>query len=91
MYRFNSLGTCKTTFDDLNPNKGFDCVFPFEYKGLTYNGCGLERGNKYWCSTKGMMYILLQQNDILILDSLKSSKYSSGCQWTSCTWKLGIL
>ena len=59
MHRFNTLGTCKTTFDDVTPNKGFDCVFPFEYKGQTYNGCFFERGNKYWCSTKGMMCTLL--------------------------------
>ena len=26
------------------------CVFPFKYKGVTYNSCTKKNHNKYWCS-----------------------------------------
>lgn len=30
-------------------DKGKSCVFPFNYKGVNYNGCVNIDNNKFWC------------------------------------------
>ena len=42
-------GFCITTG---GPNPGKPCIFPFTFKGVTYNGCAPEVKSETWCSTK---------------------------------------
>ena len=43
----NTKALCQTV-------AGIDCVFPFKYNDITYNGCITIKDpeNKPWCSTK---------------------------------------
>jgi hypothetical protein len=47
----NSGNVCRTTSDSRNP--GAKCIFPFKFKGKTYNGCppDLKDPSRGWCST----------------------------------------
>ena len=40
---------CKAT---SGPASGSECVFPFNYKGVSYTGCTLFEDTKPWCSTQ---------------------------------------
>jgi len=44
--------TCQTTRDSVDASK--KCIFPFKFKGVTYNGCPVDLVDKdrRWCSTK---------------------------------------
>ena len=50
------LAECKTTMiGEVGPMLGKPCVFPFIYKGITYNECmdsAHHSTSCYWCSTK---------------------------------------
>ena len=51
-----NLAECKTTMiGEVGPMLGKPCVFPFIYKGITYNECmdsDHHSTSCYWCSTK---------------------------------------
>ena len=41
------------SFLDCSTTDGKQCVFPFKYKGVVYNGCTKTKNrNVLWCSTK---------------------------------------
>ena len=46
------LSTCSAT-DEERSIKNDNCVFPFTYKGNTYNYCTKVNSNKLWCSLQG--------------------------------------
>ena len=49
--KIKSGNLCRTTTDSRNP--GAKCIFPFKFKGKTYNGCppDLKDPSRNWCST----------------------------------------
>ena len=51
---------------------GVECVLPFKYDGVTHNSCFFERGNKYWCSNKGIKDVYIK--NLLLLDFKKNLK-----------------
>merc|ERR1712141_391888 len=45
-------GLCRSTIRTHGGNANYvDCVFPFIYRGKTYNTCTKKNANKYWCAT----------------------------------------
>ena len=54
-YSYFLLTECTTQRDKKSLNGGHLCVFPFVYKGVTYDHCtdvGYEGQSKFWCATK---------------------------------------
>ena len=45
----NPIGVCKTV---SGPDANKPCVFPFRFKGITYNTCSFEKSSRPWCSTR---------------------------------------
>ena len=45
------ISECKTNWSGPNPNR--KCVFPFRYRGKTYNHCtSVDNKGKPWCPTR---------------------------------------
>lgn len=93
-----SEDTCRTTSDSRNP--GAKCVFPFKFKGKTYNGCPPDLANpgRGWCSTQtdsNGNHVSGQGNYGFCENSCPTNaemaKTSCNCQvhgqpFTSCAW-----
>jgi len=48
-----SLGRhCNITVEPVKTIDGKQCIFPFIYKGKTYEGCTKEGASEFWCATR---------------------------------------
>jgi len=65
------------------------CVFPFKYKGVTYNGCSTaNNGGKLWCSTENKADLNYNKWGNCDVNACKGTWASWG-SWGSCSAECG--